>query len=559
MKKITKILGAFTLSTALVVSSLAVAPADDTAIVQAAEDPSTFHPTDESLFHAEYVDGLYTITGFDGLYNASSIVVPYELNGKAVRAIDAAFCGKTNCLTVYLPDSLVRIGSKTFAASSVESVKSYTNTKIKTICTQPIQSGDIETGSIECPPGSLVETPIIETGTPEIDNKDVETPVLSDALPISLKTIEDNAFKDSKIKHITIVSNMDKIGNYAFANTPNFLDFTLATGASVDNIDDYAFSCSQLHSITINGIVNRLGNNAIEKTANISDFTVSDTGSITTVGDHAFYNSGIHNIVLKGSITSVGSYAFANCGNILQCEISSNTNYTLGEYAFSCAQIHNVYLSEGLTNLEKGTFEKCGNLEKVQLPQSLKNIGDDAFKNVPNLKEINIPADTTIASSAFEGVGDSTKKALAASGNTNALVLLGMSVVPTATPAPAPVATVIAPTTPAPVQKINAGKVKLTSVKKKKGKAILTWKKVKGASGYTIYKKVVKNGTKAKKAKKIKFVKVKNVSAKTTKLTIKLKKKATTSFYVKSFVKTKVNGKTKTVYGKASNVKKVKA
>jgi len=81
----------------------------------------------------------------------------------------------------------------------------------------------------------------------------------------------------------------------------------------------------------------------------------------------------------------------------------------------------------------------------VQLPQSLKTIGEDAFKNVPNLKEINIPADTTIASSAFEGVGDSTKKALAASGNTNALVLLGMSVVPTSTPAPVPVAAVTAP------------------------------------------------------------------------------------------------------------------
>jgi len=266
---------------------------------------------------------------------------------------------------------------------------------------------------------------------------------------------------------------------------------------------------------------------------------------------------------LQGSVTSIGSYAFANCGNILQVEVSSNTNYTLGEYAFSCAQIHNVYLSEGLTNIEKGTFEKCGNLEKVQLPQSVKNIGDDAFKNVPNLKEINIPPDTTIASSAFEGVGDSTKKALAASGNTNALVLLGMSVVPTSTPAPVPVAAITTPAAPASVTptpaKVSVGKAKLTSAKKKKGKAVLTWKKVKGASGYTIYKKVVKKGTKAKKAKKIKFVKVKNVSAKTTKFSIKLKKKATTSFYIKAFAKTKVGGKAKTVYGKASNVKKVKA
>ena len=555
MKQFTKLLGALTLSTALVTSSLAAAP-DNRTTIQAAENQDSVQITDESLFHAEYVNGIYTITGFDGLYNTSSIVVPYKINGTAVRAINAPFSGKTNCHVVYLPDSIVSIGSDTFASSTVEYVKSYTTAAVDEIIKQPV-AGEIESGSIENP---VSETPANETGNLD---ETAKNPVLSDTLPASLKTIEDNAFQNSSIKSITVAGNMDKIGKYAFANTANFLDFTLAAGASIDNIDDFAFSCSQLHTITINGTVGRLGNYAVEKTANITDFTVNSTGSITTVGDHAFYNSGIHNIVLQGSVTSVGSYAFANCGNIIQVEVSSNTNYTLGEYAFSCAQIHNVYLSDGLTNIEKGTFEKCGNLEKVQLPQSVKNIGDDAFKNVPNLKEINIPPDTTIASSAFEGVGDSTKKALAASGNTNALVLLGMSVVPTSTPAPVPVAAITTPAAPASVTpapaKVSVGKVKLTSVKKKKRKAVLTWKKVKGASGYTIYKKVVKKGTKAKKAKKIKFVKVKNVSAKTTKISIKLKKKATTSFYIRAFKKAKVNGKTKTVYGKASNVKKVKA
>lgn len=552
MKQMNKILGALTLSAALVLSSLGVTSADN-AVTLAAETNETLEITDESLFHAEYVNGIYTITGFDGLYNASSIVVPYKINGQLVRGIDAAFCGKTNCLTVYLPDSIEIIGSKTFAASTVEYVKSYTNQEIQATIDQII-AGTYETPSVE---SGIIDTPSIESGTTEFGAS-----TLSDSLPSSLKVIGDNAFKDSKIKSITIVSNMETIGKYAFANTPNFLDFTLATGASIKNIDDYAFSCSQLHTITINGRVERLGNYAIEKTANITDFIVNDSGSIGTVGDYAFYNSGIHNIVLKGSVTSVGSYAFANCGNILQVEISSDTDYTLGEYAFNCAQIHNVYLSEGLTTIEKGTFEKCGNLEKVQLPQSLTHISDDAFKNVPNLKEININPNVTIDSTAFEGVGDSTKKALAASGNTNALVLLGMSVVPTSTPAPSTVISVVAPTSTPVVtapKKVTVGKTKLTSVKKKKGKATLTWKKVKGASGYTVYKKVVKNGIKAKKAKKIKFVKVKNISAKKCKFTLKLKKKATTSFYVKAFVKTKVNGKTKVIYGKASNVRKVKA
>lgn len=504
--------------------------------------------TDSALFQAEYVNGVYTITGFDGLYNASSIVVPYELNGIPVRAIDAAFCGKTNCLTVYLPDSISIIGSKTFAASSVEYVKSYSNSKIKEIIAQPI-AGEIETGSFDVP---IPETSKLDTGNTDIYQ---EKPELSDTLPISLKTIEDNAFKDSKIKSITIVSQMDKIGKYAFANTANFLDFTLAVGASVDNVDDYAFSCTQIHSITINGTINRLGNYAIEKTANINDFTVSDTGSISTIGDHAFYNSGIHYIVLKGSVTNIGSYAFASCGNILQVEVSSNTNYTLGEYAFNCAQIHNVYLSEGLTAIEKGTFEKCGNLEKVQLPQSLKTIGEDAFKNVPNLKEINIPADTTIASSAFEGVGDSTKKALAASGNTNALVLLGMSIVPTSTPAPVPVAAVTAPSAPAPA-KVSVGKAKLTSVKKKKGKATLKWKKVKGASGYTIYKKVVKNGYKSKKSQKDKICESEKCLRKDDEIYDQIKEKGDNVLLYQSICKNKSERKDRKPYTEKPQIRK---
>ncbi len=81
-----------------------------------------FEMTDGALFQAEYVNGVYTITGFDGLYNASiSIVVPYELNfGIPVRAIDAAFCGKTSLLDrIPSRQHLDHLDQDLFAASSV--------------------------------------------------------------------------------------------------------------------------------------------------------------------------------------------------------------------------------------------------------------------------------------------------------------------------------------------------------------------------------------------------------------------------------------------------------
>lgn len=70
MKRFTKLLGALPIFTALVISSLAVTP-DSSVAVQAAESNDSFEMTDSALFQAEYVNGVYTITGFDGLYNAS--------------------------------------------------------------------------------------------------------------------------------------------------------------------------------------------------------------------------------------------------------------------------------------------------------------------------------------------------------------------------------------------------------------------------------------------------------------------------------------------------------
>ena len=55
MKRFTKLLGSITLSTALVISSLAVTP-DSSVAVQAAESNDSLEMTASALFQAEYVN-----------------------------------------------------------------------------------------------------------------------------------------------------------------------------------------------------------------------------------------------------------------------------------------------------------------------------------------------------------------------------------------------------------------------------------------------------------------------------------------------------------------------
>lgn len=505
-----------------------------------AEDKNPLVITDETLFVTEYIDGILTITDFHPPVsgpNMTDIVVPAAIRGQKIRAIGPrAFANAgTNIHNLYLPDSLEVICEEAFSSYAVDNVASYTYTA----------TGDF----------AQVETAGAEQIATQIPTVETDSVVAAVSLPSQLGKIGYRAFYNSPIKNVTFNSQNLVIEANAFENTGNLLEVTLNEGASIAEIGEYAFQNSGIHNFTVNGSIGSLGSNAFQGTGNIDSFIVNETGNINEIGSGVFDSSGIHYVTLRGTVSSIGDHAFANCGNILDVTVQSTTPYTLGEFAFQNAGIHNVNFSNGLAVVEKGTFEGCGNLETVKLPDTLTNIADDAFKNASNIKEITIHENVAIAPTAFAGVGGSTLQALANTNNASAKALAGI--------VPTPVPTVPAtPPTPAPTvtpsQNITVSAVKLTKVKKnKKGnKVTLTWTKNKKASGYTIYKKVVKKGTKANKAKKIKFVKVKNVGKNTQKLTLTLAKKSTTYIYVKAYQKATVNGKTKTVYSKMSNTKK---
>lgn len=506
----------------------------------ATETENSITITDASLFETAYVDGIYTITRFKG-QNITTITVPAAINGQTVRAIGAsAFNGCGNIQNLYLPDTLEVISGEAFSACPIDNIGSYTYRATGEFST--VNSADAEE--------PFTETPTVESGS-------VTT---ASSLPTHLTQIGHHAFYNSSIKNIIINSQNLIIGKNAFENTGNLLDVTITASAHIIEIGEMAFLNSGIHRFLINGSIGKVGDQAFRGTANITEFTVNEGGNINELGASVFETSGVHSVTLRGTVTSIGDRAFASCGNILNVTVDSSTPYTIGQYAFNNAGIQRVDFSKGLSIVEKGTFEGCANLEVVHLPDTLTHIEEDAFKNLPNLKEITINENVVLAPNAFAGASGSTLGALASTNNASAKALAGV----TSTPEPEPVVTtpvlsIAPPPTVPPVTtvKVSAVKLKKAKVNKKKKKVTLTWSKNKKASGYTIYKKVVKKGTKAKKAKKIKFVKVKNVNKKTLKLTLKLAKKSTTWFYVKAFVKTKTGGKTVTTYSKASNTKKV--
>lgn len=542
-----KLFTAFILLSALTAATLFSSQAN-----ASMENTTAITITDETLFETAYTDGMLTITGFHqptGGNNLTDIVVPAAIRGQKVRSIGShAFQNAGgNIHNLYLPDTIEVIASEAFASTNIYQIGSYSYRA----------SGDfsiVETDSAE---RAFTETPTIESGS-------ISTILYQ--LPTALTRIDTKAFYQSPVTNIILNSPNLVIGSQAFAESQAGRDVTVNAGCSISEIGEYAFqNNANLHNLIINGSIGTIKTGAFQNCPVLNQFLVSETGSVSVIEENAFYGcTNLHTVSLRGNLTSIGKNAFSQCANMNDLLINSTTPYTIGEYAFqNNTNLHNVTLSNGIETIEKGTFENCTNMNTLHLPDSLKDIKEDAFKNLTNLHEITISETVIIAPDAFSGAGEATKQALANTNNTTAKAIAG---VPVATPQPLltpvpfatapPAVTTTAPTTPKKIT-VSAVKLKKAILNKKKKKVTLTWSKNKKATGYTIYKKVVRKGTSAKKAKKISFKKVKNVKAKTCKLTLKLSKKTTTSFYVKAYVKKRVKSKIVTYYSKASNTKKV--
>lgn len=82
---------------------------------------------------------------------------------------------------------------------------------------------------------------------------------------------------------------------------------------------------------------------------------------LTEINDYAFSRSSLTSVIVPQNVTRIGKYAFAR-------------------YSGDANALTTVKLPEGLTDIDEEAFSFCSQLKKLHLPQSLRNIGEAAFR-----------------------------------------------------------------------------------------------------------------------------------------------------------------------------------
>ena len=165
--------------------------------------------------------------------------------------------------------------------------------------------------------------------------------------------IEAHAFEKAQFSYVHLPETVSEIGDYAFSQTPlRRVEFGREW---LFRIGNSAFSgCKELDSVTIPSCVMEIGISAFAGCKKLGHLVIEDNENLTELPDGCFSDCEIRNFTLPGFIKKIGK---------------------------TCFNAAEIKMNNGLEII--GSYALNGNMEEIEIPETVKEIGDRAF-NLPH-------------------------------------------------------------------------------------------------------------------------------------------------------------------------------
>jgi hypothetical protein len=263
--------------------------------------------------------------------------------------------------------------------------------------------------------------------------------------------ITSHAFEYSSLETVVIAAGTTpkSIGSFAFRNCRNLQSVTIP--GNITSIGDFAFAdCVRLGGLNLPTSITSIGicafkdcisltrvNSETDGAFDIGPDTVTTIDSyafagcsglkriircaVSKINGHAFQGcTGLENAAISNTVSYIGPSVFAGCTGLTKIVVDvSNPNYrsdeswvlynksmtTLIQYPAGNTVISSFTIPDTVEGIEAGAFERSANLTSVNIPASVKSIGDYAFNGCSGLSGNLIipPSVTSIGPYAFFG------------------------------------------------------------------------------------------------------------------------------------------------------------
>ena len=331
---------------------------------------------------------------FAGSYSLKSVTIPDSVTSIG----DLAFKDCKELKSIAIPDSVTSIGEYAFSGCESLTTKVVIGEKIiggikyRLYCNRTakiIQKSGGYKGDIIIP-----ETVEFKEHTYRVTNIGAESFTWCESL-----------------KSIVIPDGVTSIGEQAFNNCYSLTK--IAIPDSVKSIGDGAFvNCKKLTSITIPDNVKSIGDMTFSLCFALTEIVIPN--SVTMIGYEAFECCfALKSIVIPARVTEIGESAFSGCSALTSIIVAEgNPRYdsrmncnAIIETATNtlirgCSQ---TIIPESVTEIGKDAFKGCRSLTSLIIPDNVTSIGMCAFRLCVSLKSITIPASVkSVGDGAFD-------------------------------------------------------------------------------------------------------------------------------------------------------------
>lgn len=368
---------------------------ENSSVVSAAYGVRGEGTTDDNYQYAVYYDydgvgsDYCIIQGYSG--TDAELVIPSAVtyDGTEIPVTEIkqeAFRDNTAITSVTIPEGVTSIGQKAFSGCTA-----------LTDVSLPKSLQEIGVDAFEkCPVKSILISGDLTSGQYAFDSDALETITFADGVT----TIPEYTFRYMEnLKTVHFSDTITEIGSCAFCGCKSLTDLVIPD--SVKTIGDSAFEgCTGLESVVIGNGVETIGNRAFygystEVLVNLKKVTFGNR--IKTIGAEAFTNSGISGaITFPDTLETIGESAFGWCRNITSVQFGKGIKL-IGKTSFiSCAKLIELGFTEGMSDtvIGESAFESDPILGKVVFPSGIVKIGENAFDGfwtTPQITAVELP------------------------------------------------------------------------------------------------------------------------------------------------------------------------
>lgn len=192
-------------------------------------------------------------------------------------------------------------------------------------------------------------------------------------------------FQDEALTSVTIGSGVTLRSSFnfnAFSGTTNLREITIN---SEGGLYGQLSGKTSLEKLTIGDVPTKIGYEAFKNCYSLTSVTIGN--GVKSIDDYAFYNcSGLTSVRIGNGLESIGVEAFRLCdalitigpqGSGASLELPSSLK-KIGDYAFfSCNGLTDIILPEGLTTIGNTSFSSCRSLTSITISSTVTSIGEN--------------------------------------------------------------------------------------------------------------------------------------------------------------------------------------